>query len=249
MSVFNTGSGAGIYTKQSTDVLGLGATVDANGAFVSSTGPIIRFGASNPSGVVTANAGSLSLSSGAAYISRGGTFWNTLTSVPSTGKGGYQFYALTTQTSGIGSGTSGVLNEIPFTSTTYLANTFTSGSTIRIRLAGIFSVDGAAPATTMLVRFDLGPNFVGSVVTGAIAGGLNSPVILDVQFTFLSAGVTGSVTSSFQGSYTAIALGSVNNTAVVNTTVGNNLLSFVQFNNASPGTSFRINQYNVDLYQ
>ena len=249
MSVFSTGPGAGIYTKRTTDVLGLGATVDANGAFVSADGPIIRFGATNPSGVVTANAGSLSLSAGAAYISKGGTTWNALTAVPAGSKGGYQFYAMTTQTANVGDNTSGVLNEIPFTATTYAANTLAVGSTIRVRLAGVFQVSGAAPATTLTVRFDLGPNLAVSVLTGAIAAGLSSPVILDVQLTVLTTGAGGTLTASAQGSYTGIALGSIGSSVALNTTISNSLLSFVQFNNAAVGTNFDITQYNVDLYQ
>ena len=248
MSVFSTGPSAGVYTKNTTDVLGLGATVNAQGAFVASTGPIIRFGATNPSGVVTANAGSLSLSPGAAYISKGGTTWNTLTSVPAGGRGGYQFYAMTTQTANVGDNTSGVLNEIPFTATTYAANTLAAGSTIRVRLAGVFQVAGAAPATTLTVRFDLGPNLAVSVLTGAIAGGLSSPVILDVQLTALTTGAGGTLTASAQGSYTAIALGSIGSSVPLNTTISNSLLSFVQFNNAAVGTNFDITQYNVDFY-
>jgi hypothetical protein len=249
MSVFSNGPGNGIYTKSSTNVLGLGATVDANGAFVASTGPVIRFSGANPSGVVTANAGSLSLSDGSAYIGKGGTVWNSVTAVPAGSKGGYQFYAMTTQTANVGDNTSGVLNEIPFTSTAYAANSLSAGSTIRVRLAGVFQVAGAAPGTTLLIRFDLGPSFVGSVLTGAIAGGLSSPVILDVQFTTLTAGSGGTCTSSLQGSYTAIALGSVNTSAAVDTTISNTLRCFVQFNNAAAGTNFDILQYNVDFYQ
>jgi len=249
MSVFSTGPGNGIYTKSATNVLGLGATVDANGAFIASTGPVISFSATNPSGVVTANSGSLALSTGTAYINKGGTNWNTVSTVPAGSKGGYQFYAMTTQTNSVGDNTSGVLNEIPFTSTTYAANSLSAGSTIRVRLAGIFQVAGAAPGTTLLIRFDLGPSFVGSVLTGAIAGGLSSPVILDVQFTTLTAGSGGTCTSSLQGSYTAITLGSVNNSAAVDTTISNTLRCFVQFNNAAVGTNFNIKQFNVDFFQ
>ena len=248
MSVFSTGPGNGIYTKSSTNVLGLGATVDANGAFVASTGPVIRFSGANPSGVVTANAGSLSLSDGAAYIAKGGTTWNTVTTVPAGSKGGYQLYAMTTQTANVGDNTSGVLNEIPFTTTTYAANTLSAGSTIRVRLGGVFQVAAGAPSTTLLVRFDLGGVFVGSILTGGIAGGLNSPVIFDLQITTLTSGVGGTATTSIQGSYTAIAIGSNNASAAVNTTVANSLQCFVQFNNAAAGTNFDIFQYNVDFY-
>jgi hypothetical protein len=249
MSVFSTGPGNGIYTKSATNVLGLGATVDANGAFIASTGPTIQFSATNPSGVVTANSGSLALSSGAAYIAKGGTTWNTFTTVPAGSKGGYQFFAMTTQTANVGDNTSGVLNEIPFTSTAYAANSLSAGSTIRVRLAGVFQVAGAAPATTLTVRFDLGPNLAVSVLTGAIAAGLSSPVILDVQLTVLTTGAGGTLTASAQGSYTAIALGSIGSSVPLNTTISNSLMSFVQFNNAAVGTNFDILQYNVDFYQ
>lgn len=249
MSVFSTGPGAGIYTKNTTDVLGLGATVNADGSFNSSTGPIIRFGATDPSGLVTANAGSLSLSSGAAYIAKGGTTWNTFTSVPTGGKGGYQLYSSTQQAFNVGDNTSGVLNELPFTATSYAANTLARGSTIRVRMAGVFQVGGAAPATTLLVQFNLGGVLTASVLTAATAAGVSSPVILDLQITTLTAGVGGTSTASVQGSASTAALGSVTASAALNTTVANSLLCFVQFNNAAVGTNFDITQYNVDFYQ
>lgn len=61
MSVFSTGHGGGVYTKALTDLLGIGASIDAQGRFVSRTGPAIRRVTSNPNGVVSDYGGSLAM--------------------------------------------------------------------------------------------------------------------------------------------------------------------------------------------
>lgn len=61
MSVFSTGPGGGIFTKGLTDVLGIGASIDSEGRFVSRTGPAIRRVTGNPNGVVSDYGGSLAM--------------------------------------------------------------------------------------------------------------------------------------------------------------------------------------------
>jgi hypothetical protein len=61
MSVFSTGPGGGVYTKTLTDLLGIGASIDAQGRFVSRTGPAIRSVTANPNGVVSDYGGSLAM--------------------------------------------------------------------------------------------------------------------------------------------------------------------------------------------
>ena len=248
MSVFSTGPGNGIYTKSATNVLGLGATVDANGAFIASTGPTIQFSATNPSGVVTANSGSLALSSGAAYIAKGGTTWNTFTSVPAGSKGGYQFYAMTTQTNNVGDNTGGVAVPLPNTGVSFAADALEAGSSIRIRLAGTYQVGAGAPNTGATISLLFGGSSAGSVSTGLLGAGTSSFVILDMQITVLSVGLSGSFTSSLQGSVGGTPLSGLQSSNLIVTTVANALSPSIAFTNAFAGTNFDFYQYNVDFY-
>lgn len=65
------------YVKATTDVIGIGASLNPDGSFLASTGPTIQYVTADPNGVVTANAGSLALrSNGTLYINTtGGTVW------------------------------------------------------------------------------------------------------------------------------------------------------------------------------
>lgn len=250
MSVFSTGPGAGIYTKETTDVLGLGATVNSQGAFVASTGPIIRFGATNPSGVVTANAGSLSLSNGAAYISKGGTTWNTLSSVPAGSKGGFQLYNLTTQTAGV-SENSSVETPLPNAFTQVAANTLSAGSSIRVRMSVLWRVGAGAPATqaTFRLRFGPGGTIVSTTTTSPLAAGVTASAVNDFNLSILTAGAGGTGTSSTQFTFSGLVLSSVSSSFAVDTTVSNTLSASLQFNNAFVGTNLDILSFTVDLYQ
>jgi hypothetical protein len=249
MSVFSTGPGNGIYTKSASNVLGLGATVDANGAFVASTGPVIRYSGANPSGIVTANAGSLSLSEGAAYVAKGGTAWNTLTAVPAGAKGGYQLYSMTTQTNNVGDNTGGVSVPLPNTGVSFAAGALGAGSTVRVRLAGTYQVGAGAPNTGMTLSFQVGSSSAGSVSTGALAALTSSFFIIDVQITVLSTGLAGSFTSSIQGSVGGTPLSGLQSVNLVNTTIDNALSPSIAFTNAFVGTNFDFFQYNVDFFQ
>ena len=77
MSVIATGPSAGLFVKNTTDILGFGAVINAAGAFVSSSGASIRNVTVNPTGVVTAAAGSLALrNNGSLYLNTdGATNW------------------------------------------------------------------------------------------------------------------------------------------------------------------------------
>ena len=73
MSVFSTGPGGGIFAKALTDVLGIGASIDGQGGFVSRLGPAIRRVVANPNGVVSDFGGSLAMDpqAGTLYINKG----------------------------------------------------------------------------------------------------------------------------------------------------------------------------------
>ena len=73
MSVFSTGPGAGIFTKALTDVLGIGASIDSQGRFLSRLGPAIRRVLANPNGSVADFGGSLAMDpqNGTLYINKG----------------------------------------------------------------------------------------------------------------------------------------------------------------------------------
>jgi hypothetical protein len=74
MSVIATGPSNGIFVKAATNIIGFGATIAADGSFVSSSGASIRNVTANPTGTVTAAAGSLALrSNGSLYLNTDGT--------------------------------------------------------------------------------------------------------------------------------------------------------------------------------
>lgn len=73
MSVFSTGPSGGIFAKALTDVLGIGASIDGQGRFLSRLGPAIRRVLANPNGSVSDYGGSLALDpqNGTLYINKG----------------------------------------------------------------------------------------------------------------------------------------------------------------------------------
>jgi hypothetical protein len=85
MSVFSTGPGAGLYVKSLTDVIGIGATINAAGQFVASTGPEIRRVTASPNGTISDFGGSLALdvTNGVVYVNTAtgnvaGTSWRVV---------------------------------------------------------------------------------------------------------------------------------------------------------------------------
>jgi hypothetical protein len=85
MSVIATGTSNGLYVKDLDDVLGIGATINAAGQFVASTGPEIRRVTASPNGVISDFGGSLALdvTNGVVYVNTSktnvaGTGWAIL---------------------------------------------------------------------------------------------------------------------------------------------------------------------------
>lgn len=83
MSVIATGPSNGLYLKSVSNVFGFGAVIAADGSFVSSAGASIRNISLDPTGVLTAAAGSLALrNNGTLYLNtNGGTNWLAVGSV------------------------------------------------------------------------------------------------------------------------------------------------------------------------
>jgi hypothetical protein len=73
MSVFSTGPSGGVIAKALSDVLGIGASIDGQGRFLSRLGPAIRRVVANPNGTVSDYGGSLALDpqNGALYLNQG----------------------------------------------------------------------------------------------------------------------------------------------------------------------------------
>lgn len=73
MSVFSTGPSGGVFAKALTDVVGIGASIDLQGRFLSRLGPAIRRVISNPNGAVSDFGGSLAMDpqNGTLYINKG----------------------------------------------------------------------------------------------------------------------------------------------------------------------------------
>ena len=73
MSVFSTGPSGGVIAKALSDVLGIGASIDGQGRFLSRLGPAIRRVVANPNGSVSDYGGSLALDpqNGALYVNQG----------------------------------------------------------------------------------------------------------------------------------------------------------------------------------
>lgn len=247
MSVIATGPSNGVYTKLSTNVLGLGATVNSAGAFEASTGPVIRYVTSDPNGVISDNPASLALSADKLYVASAPGVWGSLTAAPAGGKSGYQRYAMTTQTLNVGDNTSGVDVLLPNSTLTFASGSLVAGATIRYRLAGLYAVPAAALGTNMVVTTKLGTS---TILSPTITVAANSAVyvVADVQVTVLSAGGAGTVTASWQGSYSGSTTTNAVYTAALDTTIANDLNVYIRFNNAFVGTNFDFLQYNVDFY-
>ena len=193
MSVISTGASGGLYTKALTDVLGIGATINAAGQFVASTGPEIRRVTASPAGVVSDFGGSLALdvTNGVLWVnvSTGnvaGTAWrivalgsgfspsaltrvfsNTANSNTLTGNAGTQYFD--------------VAPTLP-------ANTLGFGSVVRI--TGSVFKNVAAPAATV-ITVELGAQtFSGNVSVISVA---NSRCYFDVQI--IARGAPGAAVS------------------------------------------------------
>ena len=235
MSVISTGASGGLYAKALTDVLGIGATINAAGQFVASTGPEIRRVTASPNGTISDFGGSLALdvTNGVVYVNTAtgnvaGTVWrvvalssgssanaltrvfsNTVSSAILTGNGGLQYFDVTA--------------TIP-------ANTLVSGSTVRI--TGSVLKGTAAGATTITIELGA-QTFSGILAVNAVNG---TRCYFDVQI--ISRAAPGAVVScAGSGSVLWPSLAVSAGGAIANLATNAALVARVGFNAANTETA------------
>jgi hypothetical protein len=175
MSVFSTGPGAGLYVKSLTDVLGIGATINAAGQFVAATGPEIRRVTATPNGIISDFGGSLALdvTNGVVYVNNGtANAVSTAWSVVSAGAA-----ANSTQIAN-GTAYTNSTDETVLSSYTIPAGTLRAGTRVTVQFAARVTVNNGA--TTLTGRLRLG----GTTLTGTELI-LSSAVDTDVNFVFM----------------------------------------------------------------
>ena len=232
MSVFFTGPGAGVYTKSLTDVLGIGATINAAGQFVASTGPEIRRVTATPNGIISDFGGSLALdvTNGVVYVNTStgnvaGTIWRvvTLGSGSSANAMTRVFSNTANSTNLVGNG----LTQYFDVTATIPANTLVSGTVVRITGSVIKTL--AQPAATTII-VELGGIAFTSTATGPSAA-VNTRCYFDVQI--ISRGAPGAaVNCAGAGSvlWPSLAVSAGGNLAALATNAG--LVARVGFNSA-----------------
>lgn len=245
MSVISTGTSAGLFVKNTTDVLGFGATINSAGGFVSSSGANIRYVTVDPNGVVTANAGSLALrNNGLLYLNiSGGSVWTVVTGVPALGKAGYQYYDLPSPIANIANNAASAAVPFP-TAITFAANTFQVGSTIRIRGSGFYDVAVANSALTF--RVNLG-GLTFNFTTLALAFPGTYPITFMATIDFNAVGGAGVANGSIMGNPVNTAATAVSAGSIVDTTIVQTLNCTVLNSVANNGTNFDLTQFTVDV--
>ena len=192
MSVISTGASGGLYTKALTDVLGIGATINAAGQFVASTGPEIRRVTATPNGTISDFGGSLALdvTNGVLWVNTStGNVAGSVWRVVALGSG-FSPSALTRVFSNtansallIGNGAQQYFDVAP----TLAANTLGFGSVVRITGSVLKSL--ASGATIITVELG-GTVFSGITAVNAVNG---SRCYFDVQI--ISRAAAGAVVS------------------------------------------------------
>jgi len=193
MSVISTGASGGLYAKALTDVIGIGATINAAGQFVAATGPEIRRVTATPNGTISDFGGSLALdvTNGVLWVNTAtnnvaGTVWRVVT----LGSGS-SANALTRVFSNIANSTTLTGNagtQYFDVTATIAANTLVSGSVVRI--TGSVFKNVAAPAATVITVELGGQTFSGNVAVSSVA---SSRCYFDVQI--ISRGAPGAAVS------------------------------------------------------
>lgn len=253
MSVISTGTSGALAVKNLTDVIGIGATINANGALTARTGPAIRRVTADPSGSVSDFGGSLALdtNNGGAYVNKGtgntaGSTWASLATTPIAGTGSaVRLFGLTTAEAAFGAGTSGAQL---FTNgqVTIPANVLTGGSIIKVRLAGVMNQAGAG---TVAYGLRIGSAPTTPIVSPAQVFGNLSTVVIDFSFTVRGSGAAVLTSGSLLGSIQSAPFVGVSALgANLNTTVANTLSLTINFQSANVGTSIDIIDYEVVLF-
>lgn len=189
-----------IYAKNTTDVLGIGVTIDASGAVTAVNGPTIRYVTAAPT--ATANGGSLALrSNGSLYITAGGGTW-VLIGGASVG------WNLPDD----------VIGSWGTTSPLQVQSVYVSASN-RFDLRGVAVSQATAQASTTL-RIASGA----STITGAAVGGVSGDVAIltgatDSTDAGGTAGATGAIALNTGASTST--LGTSGNTGSISLVTGN----------------------------
>jgi len=248
MSVIYTGPSGGLYVKSLTDVLGIGATINAAGQFVASTGPEIRRVTASPNGTISDFGGSLALdvTNGVVYVNTttgnvAGTSWAVLTTGTGTASSAVtKALALTSTLADLGENSNATITPAAL-QYSIPANTLTAGSTIQVRLAANMN-QGAANTVTLALT--LGAT---TLLTQAGVGfGNNTALVFDFNSTVRAAGAAVTGASSISGeSSVASFVGQLVSAGTINTTIANTLSFSLTMNAAQVGTNMDINEYEV----
>ena len=250
MSVFSTGPAGGLYVKNLTDVLGIGATINAAGQFVAATGPEIRRVTASPAGVVSDFGGSLALdvTNGQLWVNTttgnvAGTAWAVASTTISGGSGVARVFSLISSLNGQGSNVAtvtpaGVQFTIP-------ANTLRAGSTLQVRCAGNMNQGGVG---TVTVAMSLGATSL--VSTAGIGFGNLTSLVFDFNSTIRAASATATAASSTSGESSVASFATqLVSAATINTTIANTLSLTLTFSAGAgvPNTSMDITEYELYL--
>jgi len=253
MSVIATGPSNGLFVKDLDDTIGIGATINAAGQFVASTGPEIRRVTANPNGLITDFGGSLALdvTNGVVYINTStanvaGPSWRVVaTGAGASSSSVTKLFALTTPAVDFANNTTGeqtfVAGQVSVPANTYLA-----GSTLRFRVAANLNQAGAG---TIRIRFYAQDGRATTLAdTGVLNFANNNSLVVDATATVRATGTTAATVGSLNGFVAATGFASQTpNGANLNTEIANSLTMTVDFSAAANNTNIDINEFEVYL--
>lgn len=246
--VIDPGTSLGLFVKDTTDFFGIGATINAAGAFVAKTGPVIRRVTASPDGTTSDFGGSLALdvTGGKVYVNTSaagvaGTTWSVLSAVPTTGRSGYQIYSQATAITNIANNAAS--GPVTGLSIALASNLLSVGSTIRIRMAGTYAV--AVANSTLTFNITLG-SLTAAFTTDSKNFGSSYTVVADFQIYVKTAGGAGTCGSSVLAC-TPTAASGMTTSAALDTTASNIIAASVTNGAANNGTNFALQEFDVFL--
>ena len=254
MSVIATGTSNGLYVKDLDDVLGIGATINAAGAFVAATGPEIRRVTANPDGIISDFGGSLALdvTNGVVYVNTStanaaGTGWRIVaTGAAASSSAVTKLFALTTPTVDFGASTN-TAQKFVAGQVSVPANTYLAGSTLRFRVAANLGATGGG--TTIRIRFYAQDGLTTLLAdTGVLNIANNNSLVLDATATIRASGTGAATVGSLNGFVQATGFASQTpNGADLNTEIANSLTMTVLLGASDPSNNIDINEFEVYL--
>jgi hypothetical protein len=250
MSVIYTGPAGGLYVKGITDVLGIGATINAAGQFVASTGPEIRRVTASPNGTISDFGGSLALdvTNGVVYVNTttgniAGTSWAVVSTSISGSSGVSRVFALISSIADQGENSAALVTPagVQFT---IPANTLKASSTLQVRLAA--NMNQGAGARTVTLSMTLGATSLVSISGVGFAD--NTALLFDFNSTIRAAGAAVTAASSISGEASVASFAAqLVSAGTINTTVANVLSFNLQMSGASAATNMDITEYELYL--